>query len=117
EFFTVSGFVTNNADGCSFYNTAADVALDDSDLSAGVTSVIGASGILLAGAPTEGKGLVLAAPGESNQGNVIAIFDVPLWLQGDWDQDGALENPQTTATFGVYRGNDRVIYWREIFNN
>jgi len=117
EFYTASGFIINSADGCWSYNTAADVALDQSDLSGGNTSVIAASGILSAGAPEEGEVLILKAPGANNQGDVIATFAVPLWLQGDWNQDGFLGNPQATATFGVYRGNDRVIYWREVFNN
>ncbi|WP_323807760.1 DUF6701 domain-containing protein [Marinobacter sp. LV10R520-4] len=117
EFYTSSGFIINSADGCWSYNTAADVALDQSNLSGGNTSVIGTSGTLLAGAAEEDEQLILKAPGANNQGDVIATFAVPLWLQGDWNQDGFLENPQATATFGVYRGNDRVIYWREVLNN
>ncbi|MFO7786146.1 MAG: DUF6701 domain-containing protein, partial [Halospina sp.] len=41
-------------------------------------------------------------------------FPVPRWLQDDFDGDGSLENPTATATFGVYRGHDRIIYWREV---
>jgi len=117
EFYTANGFVINSADGCWRYNTAADVALDQSDLSGGNTAVIGTSGTLLAGAAEEDKQLTLKAPGANNQGGVVATFAVPLWLQGDWDQDDLLENPRATATFGVYRGNDRVIYWRELLRN
>ncbi|SBT12950.1 DUF6701 domain-containing protein [Vibrio celticus] len=33
------------------------------------------------------------------------------WLMFDWDQNGTdEENPSTVVTFGIYRGNDRVIY-------
>ena len=33
------------------------------------------------------------------------------WLMFDWDQDGIdEENPSTVVTFGIHRGNDRVIY-------
>ncbi|MFA0690812.1 DUF6701 domain-containing protein [Vibrio splendidus] len=33
------------------------------------------------------------------------------WLQFDWDQNGiGEENPSTIVTFGIHRGNDRVIY-------
>jgi len=49
------------------------------------------------------------------------------WLQHYWGREpeessddpaeDALQNPRATATFGVYRGNDRIIYWREVFTN
>ncbi|NVD07578.1 MSHA biogenesis protein MshQ [Vibrio sp. JPW-9-11-11] len=33
------------------------------------------------------------------------------WLMYDWDQDGvAEENPSAVVTFGIFRGNDRVIF-------
>lgn len=35
--------------------------------------------------------------------------DLP-WLKYDWDNDGEEENPSSVVTFGIHRGNDRVIY-------
>ncbi len=38
------------------------------------------------------------------------------WLTFDWDQDGDYSDvslPNATFEFGSYRGNDRIIYWRE----
>ncbi|MET0357400.1 MAG: DUF6701 domain-containing protein, partial [Cellvibrio sp.] len=38
------------------------------------------------------------------------------WLRFDWNQDGNFSDlllPNATFTFGSYRGNDRIIYWRE----
>lgn len=32
------------------------------------------------------------------------------WLKYDWDNDGSEENPSTIVTFGINRGDDRVIY-------
>ncbi|CAH1536787.1 MSHA biogenesis protein MshQ [Vibrio harveyi] len=32
------------------------------------------------------------------------------WLKYDWDKDGSEENPSSVVTFGIHRGNDRVIY-------
>ncbi|HIF5986654.1 MSHA biogenesis protein MshQ [Vibrio parahaemolyticus] len=32
------------------------------------------------------------------------------WLKYDWDNDNAEENPSSVVTFGIHRGNDRVIY-------
>ncbi len=38
------------------------------------------------------------------------------WLGFDWNQDGNYSDvslPNATFEFGSYRGNDRIIYWRE----
>ncbi|MDW1911877.1 MULTISPECIES: DUF6701 domain-containing protein [unclassified Vibrio] len=32
------------------------------------------------------------------------------WLKYDWNNDGSEENPSSVVTFGIHRGNDRVIY-------
>ncbi|WP_275865522.1 DUF6701 domain-containing protein [Vibrio sp. CAU 1672] len=32
------------------------------------------------------------------------------WLKYDWDNDDSEENPSAVVTFGVHRGNDRVLY-------
>lgn len=32
------------------------------------------------------------------------------WLKYDWSDDGSEENPSSVVTFGIHRGNDRVIY-------
>lgn len=32
------------------------------------------------------------------------------WLKYDWNKDGSEENPSSVVTFGIHRGNDRVIY-------
>ncbi len=115
DYYTAAGFTTNTADSCWTYNTA-DVSLDQSGLSGGSTSVIAASDILVAGASAPGGGIVLTAPGGGNRGDIRATFSVPVWLRGDYDDDGTLEDPTGLATFGVYRGHDRIIYWREVPN-
>ena len=49
------------------------------------------------------------------QGSVNVEYQVPVWLMYDWDADGNHDNhPQAIATFGRFRGNDRIIIWREI---
>ncbi|ATZ72871.1 Type II secretory pathway component [Idiomarina sp. X4] len=41
--------------------------------------------------------------------------EVPAYLQYDWSGNGAYDdNPQAEGTFGIYRGRDRQIYWREL---
>jgi MSHA biogenesis protein MshQ len=45
------------------------------------------------------------------------LYGIYDWLQFDWNNDGAHDdNPSATATFGEYRGNDRIVYWRAIVN-
>ena len=58
----------------------------------------------------------LVATPNSYRGKVTAPLVVPQWLQWywNWDNDGALSNPRASAFFGTYRGNDKVIYWREV---
>jgi MSHA biogenesis protein MshQ len=54
----------------------------------------------------------------SGDSGVIKIeLDVSAypWLTFDWDNDGVADGaaPTMYATFGQFRGNDRIIYWRE----
>jgi len=60
--------------------------------------------------------LRLAAPGPGNTGSVLIDATVPSWLRYDWDA-GALgdENPVGQATFGIFGGESRQIYTREIY--
>lgn len=62
--------------------------------------------------------LYLKAPGAAKTGDIgIKLLSTPLWLQIDRDGDGNPDgDPTGTASFGLYRGDDRIIYWREVFN-
>jgi MSHA biogenesis protein MshQ len=60
--------------------------------------------------------LRLAAPGAGNQGSVIVTATVPDWLRFDWNTGAAGdENPSGQATFGIFGGETRQIYTREIY--
>lgn len=60
--------------------------------------------------------LRLAAPGAGNQGGVSIVATVPDWLKFDWDAGNAGdEYPAGQATFGIFGGDRRVIYTREIY--
>lgn len=114
EYWEGDAFALNTDEGCWTYNTSDDVTLDDSGLSGGSTSVVAVEAELMAGEPMDGSELALTAPGEGNTGDVEVTFGVPVWLQDDFSDDGSLEDPTATATFGVFRGHDRIIYWREV---
>jgi MSHA biogenesis protein MshQ len=100
----------NMADSCSTFDH------NDIDESTGqlVSSQTGST--LLQGAYAGREGMRLSSP--NGEGNFSVTYEVPEWLRWDWDQDGnADESPSATVTFGVYRGNDDIIYKRERVGN
>lgn len=133
EYFasTAAGFVGNSADSCST-NVSLALAGFTEGLAAGETCVRdsgapGASGSgCVAPAPLGQRyteppaggdfGLRLAAPGVGNQGGVTINGTVPSWLRFDWNTSTAGdEHPSGQATFGVFGGEPRQIYTREVF--
>ncbi len=59
--------------------------------------------------------LLFSPPGAGKTGSLAVEYQVPPWLQYDWNNDDTFDNnPTATLTFGLYRGNDRIIYQREI---
>lgn len=133
EYFldATNGFVTNTDDVCTSGVTLAFSAFTE-NLSPGDTCVMdagapGASGIGCAAAapaslqyrepPLAGDfNLNLLAPGSGNEGSVTIGADVPAWLQYDWDASiPGFEDPAGTAVFGIFKGQDRRIYTRELY--
>jgi MSHA biogenesis protein MshQ len=116
-------FVTNIDENCWVFNLPDDATLDfsGSGLNDGDTNVAPVTdGRIVAGAVPAADRLTLSAPGEGNSespGNrgIEIEMEAPPWLRDFWDSGSPndLLNPAALATFGVYRGNDRVIYWRE----
>ncbi len=122
EYFDGSGFIDNADDYCSLINPKGAVVLSNwqDELSPGETQVTGATSLLA------GRGEIsLAAPGpgavgDSNDGSVDLTLDLSLtlpsqtWLLNDENGDGVFaDHPRGTATFGMFRGDDRFLYWRE----
>jgi MSHA biogenesis protein MshQ len=126
-----SGFVANTDDACT---SGVSLALSTytKNLSPGETCVRdggspGASGSGCAPAaplaqryhepPVLGDfDLQLAAPGAGNNGSVKITAAVPAWLQYDWDAGTpGDENPTGEATFGIFGGESKQIYSREIY--
>jgi hypothetical protein len=124
-----SGFVANTADSCTtgvvlaFGNFTENLepsqtcALDSG--SPGASTVGCAAPAPLAqrfsAPPAAGDfNLTLAAPGVT--GSVVVTGAVPEYLRFDWDAAAAGdENPSGQATFGLYDGNARQIYLRELY--
>ena len=101
EYWNGDRFVPNADDGCWAWTTT-DISNSDSH-----SSLQADSGILV-----NGEGTLRLVP-DGSQGTDTLNWTVPDWLKDFWTEGGGLENPSAFATFGVYRGNDRVIYWQE----
>ena len=131
------GFILSNTDSCTQYevDTANSIGSfgnyipDPSPLAVGgLTATAGPSTVLL------GIGAITITPPNNAAGKVnllmnsYAVTDTqypvnPSWLTYPWGID-CFTNADTgttpaaacgTATFGLYRGDDRIIYWRELF--
>ena len=114
---TDDGFILNTDDSCTTYDaTAGTLANYTGNLSSGDTTVTGAVAV--------SPGLydiTFTAPGTGNEGSVNLLTDnISSWLTYPWgiDCDGDSVNDTGacgTASFGLYRGDDRIIYQREVF--
>jgi hypothetical protein len=126
-----AGFVANAGDTCTT-NVSLSFPAYTENLNPGETCVRdsgspGASALGCAAAapapvrfrepPAGGDfNLRLAAPGAGNQGSVLLRAAVPAWLKFDWDAGAAGdEEPTGQATFGIFGGERRTIYTREIY--
>ncbi|MDK8466042.1 DUF6701 domain-containing protein [Marinobacter sp. SS13-12] len=102
EYWNGSRFVLNTAGSCTTWNTA------DITSPAEHHTLVADSGTF-----TGGEAGPLSLQPDGSQGTDTLTWAVEDWLKDDVDEDGALDNPSALATFGVYRGHDRVIYWQE----
>ena len=112
-----SAFVTHTADSCTTVAAAgATLANFSGNLGAGETLAVAPTSpsLLSSGTSTTSRHLRLAAPGTGNDGKVRVSLDLPDWLTWDWLGDGVLRDPFATATFGQYRGHDRIVFRREV---
>lgn len=111
-FFDSSGnWVLNTDDSCSIYNyTKTDISVTATATPTTPVTLVGGMG-----------NLSLTLSGAGNPGGSSVVNTVwPSWLQYDYDSIDQLldsnfydDNPSATATFGIFRGDDRYLYWRE----
>jgi hypothetical protein len=120
QFWDGNNFVSKNASYTGDSFTTFDTSVSPSPFT--ITNVSLAPATTIAsGSGTFNNGetnlFMLSSPGANNQGAVKVKYDVPTWLKYDWTvSDGSYdENPNALATFGLFRGNDRIIYRQEVF--
>jgi hypothetical protein len=118
EYLNASGrYVVNEQDSCTPYN-ASNMILSSNTLDINSDSVNDVTGKLEKG---ETRAINLMAPGAGNQGTINIEYDIYSWLKYDWNWNGVDtksfdENPTAKATFGLFRGNDRIIHQGEVFD-
>ena len=121
------GYILNTDDSCTTYDATLGALTNyTGNLSTGETTVTGA-GSVSAGLAN----IIFSAPGAGNDGSVnLLANNVSNWLTYNWNVDcdnadadddittgidAGTCGPFGTASFGLYRGDDRIIYWREVF--
>jgi hypothetical protein len=117
QYWNGSVFVANASDACTAA-LVAELGLAPNPAGLSTTPTI-ANNPLAAGS----AGLVLSAPGAGNTGYVDLVYDLSTatgaaleFLRWDWDGDGSLDDdPTARATFGIFPGDGRVIYLREVY--
>lgn len=126
EYFDGKSFITNADDRCSvatigFANPItmklADTCVWDSSGSSGSakcsgTAPAGESYLEGSSLASGNFNLYLKAPNTTGSLTVNAAVD--NWMKFNWTGVG-VANPAATATFGVYKGNSKQIYLRELY--
>ena len=100
EYYQNGDYALSTEDSCTSYSTS-DVTLNNwsGALNGGDTAVTSVQVI------SGGSGsLTLGAPGLGNEGSVEVTLSAPYYMNFQYG----------LATFGVYRGDDRIISWQEI---
>lgn len=115
QVFSNGAFIEFPQDQCSTYAGSQLSLLSYSgNLESGETLVSGpvSAVSLIDGSDDPSDRLLLSAPGVGNDGSVEVELQVPLWLRYPWFGSGEV-NPRSQATFGRYRGHDRIIIWQQ----
>ena len=110
QYWNANHWALNELDSCFAYQ-AGELMQSPATVSPALT--FSNDGVLQQGQYLPGEGIRASSGGHS--GTVEVEYPAPDWLLWDWDQDGnADNNPAATLQFGRFRGNDRIIYWREL---
>ena len=125
EFFSGSGWLPNTSDQCTSLSLINQIRLmtNGGSFQTGNTTMFiqnGMTNAILANPIIGGSGsLTLTAPGQDNQGYIDIRTNISTthpWLLGDYDNSGIYnDEAQSRASFGLFRGDDKIIFRRERF--
>ncbi|MGL4827879.1 MAG: DUF6701 domain-containing protein [Vibrio sp.] len=122
EHYTSNGFVRTIDDNCTSLPSINNFALQSTDYDVMTTGVPVPPQVLAdltSSNLSQGKSAIrFSAPGAGVTGYIDSILNLNthdlMWLAEDKDGDGSFDQTtQGRAQFGLYRGSDRVIWWRE----
>ncbi|EKF9995412.1 MSHA biogenesis protein MshQ [Vibrio cholerae] len=126
EHFTNNGFVRTIEDSCTALPAITGFTLQSDPNNNGYTVLT--TGVAVppqvlaehsaANLNSGQRAIRFSAPGAGARGVIDSVLDLNahnlLWLAEDKDSDGNFDQTtQGRAQFGLYRGSDRVIWWRE----
>jgi hypothetical protein len=129
EYYSGTSFIANTDDLCSASSLtiadpeasdtlqASDTCIWDDSITSGSANCTAAAPIgksyKESGSLASGSFNVnLKAPGKT--GALTINADVPDWLKFNWQNAGNV-NPSARATFGIFKGSDKFIYFREVY--
>ncbi|WP_217541904.1 DUF6701 domain-containing protein [Vibrio cholerae] len=122
EHFTNNGFVRTIEDSCTALPAITGFTLQSNDytvLTSGSAIPPQVRAEHDTGKLAQGQRTIrFSAPGAGARGVIDAVLDLDthnlMWLAEDKDGDNNFDQTtQGRAQFGLYRGSDRVIWWRE----
>jgi MSHA biogenesis protein MshQ len=127
---TNNQWLINSEDNCTninFLETSGDIILESIgsvDITEDIID-ISSNGLLFEGVSNDSANFLLINS-ENKIGEVRLRLSPtasgvvwPTYLNYDWDGDGSIDTndfPEANVTFGQFRGNDKIIQWREVFN-
>nr|WP_306288420.1 DUF6701 domain-containing protein [Pseudoalteromonas sp. WY3] len=110
QYWDGNGFIVNSNDNCSVFQHPKLSQVSPVNPPLEYEYGNGAAGKLEAGGYPVNNG-IYAKPNGS--GTFTLEYNTYDWLKWDWQGDQSQLNPYAILQFGHFRGNDRVIYWRE----
>ncbi|MBE4620616.1 DUF6701 domain-containing protein [Vibrio navarrensis] len=121
QYFSGGIFRTNSDDSCSDLGSVNHFTFDSTDftvLKSGTATPPEVKATLAPSLLSSGVANIdLSAPGAGNTGTIVSRYDLSTllpWLRVDEDGNNSFEDSVSgRVQFGLYRGSDRVIWWRE----
>lgn len=121
QYFSGGIFRTNSDDSCSDLGSVNHFTFDSTDFTVLKSGTATPPEVKATLAPSLlGSGFAninFTAPGAGNTGTIVSRYDLSTllpWLRVDEDGNNSFEESVSgRVQFGLYRGSDRVIWWRE----
>jgi hypothetical protein len=123
EYYDGRNFIKNLADNSTVINLATQLSLNNgSTTKAGNQAItIGTTGsttATLTNSPFSGgdAGLAFSAANAYGYVDLSLLNTIDSWLLFDWNANGLHDDlPTAQVNFGLYKGNNKQIYFREVY--